>query len=169
MITTSPNVNDMQESTEADNERRFPVLLRSAWFGLNKSFRRRLVEHGLTPAQFIALRWLDESPPGNLSQRDLASLTASNANNVADLVSRMEIDGLINRVASKEDARIKMLHLAPKGKEAYAGARRTAVSLQTEILSGLSDSERETFLALLDRVAEELERLAAGTSCQNTS
>ena len=159
----------MQESGAVYSERRFPVLLRSAWFGLNKSFRRRLVEHGLTPAQFIALRWLAESPPGNLSQRDLASLTSSNANNVADLVSRMETDELISRAASNKDGRTKMLHLTRKGKEAYEGARRTAVALQTEILSGLSDSERETFLALLDRVAEELEDLAAVASSPKSS
>ena len=87
----------MKENEKPELERRFPVLLRSAWFGLNKTFRRRLKEHGLTPAQFISLRWLFESPPGTLSQIDLSKLTASNANNVADLVARMEEEGLLVR------------------------------------------------------------------------
>ena len=151
----------MQDSSDTHPQRRFPVLLRSAWFGLNKSFRRRLVKHGLTPAQFIALRWLSESPSSGLSQRDLARLTASNANNVADLVARMEKGGLVRRSVGKEDARTKMLCLTPAGMKAYDGARNTAVALQTEVLSELNDSERETFLELLERVAEELDHLAS--------
>ncbi|MFP6901891.1 MAG: MarR family transcriptional regulator, partial [Opitutales bacterium] len=153
------------QPNEPERERRFPVLLRSAWFGLNKTFRRRLKEHGLTPAQFISLRWLVESPRGTLSQMDLSRLTASNANNVADLVARMEDEGLLSRAAGKEDARVKMLFLTDLGRCAYERARVTAVTLQTEILSGLDHAERETFLELLERVGESLENLAAESSC----
>lgn len=150
----------MQDSRDNSPKRRFPVLLRSAWFGLNKSFRRRLVKHGLTPAQFIALRWLSESSSIGLSQRELAQLTSSNANNVADLVARMERDGLISRSVGKEDARIKKLCLTSTGVKAFEAARNTAVDLQTEVLTGLDDSEREEFLELLERVAVELDRMA---------
>ncbi|MBG31355.1 MAG: MarR family transcriptional regulator [Opitutae bacterium] len=154
----------MQDSSGNSQKRRFPVLLRSAWLGLNKSFRRRLVKHDLTPAQFIALRWLSESPSVELSQRDLAQLTSSNANNVADLVARMERDGLISRSVGKEDARIKKLCLTSTGLKAYETARNTAVDLQTEVLSELDDSEREEFLELLERVAMELDRMAENSS-----
>ena len=159
----------MQDSSDTHPQRRFPVLLRSAWFGLNKSFRRRLVKHGLTPAQFIALRWLLESPPGELSQSDLARLTASNANNVADLVVRMEQEGLLRRTVGKKDARVKMLFLTPKGRRVYDGARRIAIALQKEVLSGLEDDEREIFLGLLDRVADGLGVLAEESSAKNKS
>ena len=153
----------MKDSDGSISEKRFPVLLRSAWFGLNKSFRRRLVEYDLTPVQFIALRWLLENHPDGLSQRELARLTASNANNVTDLVVRMEQQGLLTRTVQKKDARVKMLVLTPKGRRIYDGARRTAVALQKEVLSGLEHEERETFLALLDRVASGLDVLAAET------
>jgi len=153
----------MQDPRDNSEKRRFPVLLRSAWFGLNKSFRRRLVKHGLTPAQFIALRWLSESPSIGLSQTELAKLTSSNANNVADLVARMERDGLISRSVGKEDARIKNLFLTPAGVKAYEAARDTAVGLQTEVLSELDDSEREEFLELLERVAVALDRMAVNS------
>ena len=153
---------DIEEPESAGGEKRFPVLLRSAWFGLNKSFRRLLVEHGLTPAQFIVLRWLSESSPGSLAQRDLAEMISSNPNNVASLVMRMEKEGWLLRKAGTEDARAKMLFLTSKGAQAYEGARRTAISLQTEMLAKLDDGERETFLALLDRVADRLDHLATG-------
>ncbi len=152
---------NMKKPESEGSEKRFPVLLRSAWFGLNKSFRRLLVEHGLTPAQFIVLRWLSESSPGSLAQRDLAEMISSNPNNVANLVMRMEKEGWLLRKAGADDARAKMLFLTSKGSKAYEGARRTAISLQTKAMEQLEDSERETFLALLSRVADRLDHLAA--------
>ncbi|MFP6855137.1 MAG: MarR family transcriptional regulator [Opitutales bacterium] len=150
-----------------NDEKRFPVLLRSAWLGLNKSFRRRLVEHGLTPAQFIALRWLMESHPSGISQSDLARLSSSNANNVADLVARMEAEGLLVRTKNETDGRLKVLSLTSKGRNIYNSARKTAVTLQQEVLSKLGDDERETFLALLDRVAEGLSDLSETPAVQS--
>ena len=151
---------DTEDPNQTSGEKRFPVLLRSAWFGLNKSFRRRLVEHGLTPVQFIVLRWLSESEPGSLTQKDLAQMISSNPNNVADLVARMEKEGWLRRKVGDGDARSKQLFLTSKGAVAYAGARGTATALQREVLAELDDAERETFLALLDRVAGQLDHLA---------
>ena len=87
----------MSKIQEQEEERRFPVLLRTAWFSLNKAFRERLRDTDLTPVQFTALRWLTEKEQGSLSQKDLAELTATNSNIVVDLVVRLEAIGWTGR------------------------------------------------------------------------
>ena len=146
---------------------RFPLLLRKAWFSLNQAFRERLSHTGLTPAQFTALRWLWESSPESLSQRELADLTASNPNNVADLVERLERKGRIRRERDVNDSRRKVLSLTNQGLEAYAEARGEALSLQEEVLGAVPADEREKFLALLARINENLSREAEASAASS--
>lgn len=139
---------------------RFPVLLRTTWFSLNKAFRDRLAETNLTPAQFTSLRCLADEHPRAISQRKLADLTSSNPNNVADLVERLESKGWIRREKDPGDSRRKTLCLTEAGRKTYAEARREALALQEEVLEVVPANEREDFLFTLGRINENLSKEA---------
>lgn len=147
----------MSKIREQEKERRFPILLRTAWFALNKAFRERLRDTELTPVQFTALRWLTEREQGSLSQKDLAELTATNSNNVADLVDRLEAKGWTRREKDNDDARRNILWLMEAGRETYERARSNALVLQREVMTAVSAEECEYFLSLLARVNENLD------------
>ena len=88
---------------ELTKEDRFPILLRGAWFGMNKAFRERIGSLGLTTSQYTILRNLSENP--GVSQDKLAKLIGGNKNNASSLVKRMTSSGLITRKPKKSDKR----------------------------------------------------------------
>jgi len=139
-----------------DDEYRFPVLLRTAWFSLNKSFRARLRETGLTPVQFTILRWISEHKKSSLSQADLAELTASNPNNIVDLVDRLETLELIERERDEGDSRRKIISLTPRGEAVYEHSRVLALELQIKSMSCFPKDQSSRLLDTLIRVNENL-------------
>jgi DNA-binding MarR family transcriptional regulator len=139
-----------------NEEHRFPVLLRTAWFSLNKSFRELLRETGLTPVQFTILRWLSEHKKSSLSQRDLAELTASNQNNIADLMDRLEALNLIERERDESDSRRKITSLTPRGETVYEHSRVLALELQMKAMSCFPKDQSNRLLDTLTRVNENL-------------
>jgi DNA-binding MarR family transcriptional regulator len=130
-----------------------PTLLRTAWFGLNQAFRRRIHRMGLTPDQFTLLRWVHESRVEQPTQRDLTALMASDANTIASLLKRMEHAGLVQRTTDPHDRRAKRIRLTARGRRAYEQAREVAVALQAEVLAALPADELARFLAQLEAVA----------------
>ena len=138
------------------DEHRFPVLLRTAWFSLNKSFRERLRATGLTPVQFTILRWLSERKKFSLSQSDLAKLTASNRSNIADLVNRLETLELIEREKDDDDSRRNMISLTKRGKELYDQSQVLAFQLQRETMDCFPTDKLNRLLDALVRVNENL-------------
>lgn len=133
-------------------QRRLPVLLRRAWFGLNQAFRRQIAAAGLTPGQFTTLRTLIER--GDLSQRELTEVMSSDPNTIASLLSRMEKLGWIKRETHERDRRANRLHVTAAGKRKFAEARPTAVDLQARVLAALPETEREKFLESLEQIAD---------------
>jgi DNA-binding MarR family transcriptional regulator len=138
--------------------RRLPPLLRRAWFGLNQAFRQRIAHLEITPDQYSLLRWIAEGDARGVSQRDLVTLLASDANTVASTLRRMEKIGLIEREEHDEDRRANRVRLKPAGKKKFAAAQKIAFDLQHEVLASLPAVRREKFLADLDVVASACQR-----------
>jgi len=132
-------------------DRRLPILLRRAWFGLNQTFRRRIADLGLTPGQFTVLRTLTEC--GDMSQRELTEVMRSDANTIASLLSRMEAAGWIKRETHERDRRSNRLDVTAKGIRKLETVRPIALELQEGILAALPTQEREQFLKSLERIA----------------
>src|SRR2546427_10874955 len=120
---------------DAPERRRLPSLLRRAWYGLNRAFRRRVAHLAITPDQFTVMRTLLENP--GLTQRELTQLMSSDPNTVASLLERMKTAGLVERQAHEKDRRARRLRLKASGRRKYEEAREIAIRLQTEILSAL--------------------------------
>lgn len=133
--------------------RRLPLLLRSAWYGLNQAFRRRIAHLDLTPDQYIVLRNLEEAGPAGITQSGLSANMTSDPNTVASLVTRMERSGLLRRRTDPKDRRARRLRLAPSGRKKFQSARTIALALQAEILAPLTPAESEDFLAVLEKIA----------------
>jgi DNA-binding MarR family transcriptional regulator len=134
--------------------RRLPILLRRAWFSLNQTFRRRIAHTGLTPDQYIVMRNLWEHSPTGLTQNALTRLMVSDPNTVAALLERMERSGWIARQRHETDRRAKRICLLPSGERKFKQVRKIALALQTEILSGLNEQQRDDFLHHLAIVAD---------------
>ena len=137
------------------HENRFPVLLRGAWFGMNKAFRNRIKELGITTSQYTLMRCLHESQDG-ISQDDLSKLISSNKNNVSSLVKRLIGLDLIGKEKDATDNRKSILSLTRKGEMLYLKARTEADSLRNEMVASFSPHKEQEFVDLLEQCFENL-------------
>lgn len=138
---------------DAPDRRRLPILLRHAWYGLNQAFRRRIAHTGVTPDQFTVLRTLLETQPEEVTQSEVTRLMASDPNTIASLLERMEQSGLLNRKQKPEDRRAYHISITEQGRHKYEEVRQIALALQSEILSGFPEQEREKILEALEQIA----------------
>ena len=143
-------------------QKRLPVLLRRAWYGLNQAFRQRIAHLGITPDQFSILRWLSEDDPAGITQRRLTDLMASDPNTITSTLSRMEKSGLLARRPHEADRRAHRVKILPKGEQTFDKARKIADELQAQVLAVIPKAKRAGFLeelaAIADACASELEK-----------
>lgn len=134
--------------------RRFAILLRRAWQGLNQSFRLRIEHLGITPFHFTILRWLSESDPLGVSQRELVELMASDPNTVSATLARMEEYGWIFRIPHERDRRAFRVRLSMAGRAKFESARPIALTHQENVIAALPPDARERFLDDLETIAD---------------
>jgi DNA-binding MarR family transcriptional regulator len=138
---------------DSPDRKRLPPLMRRSWYSLNQAFRRRLIHLKLTPDQFTVLRTLIESEEVGLPQCDISRRMSSDPNTIASLVERMEKLKLVSRSRKDGDRRVKLIRITPHGEQIYQKARDIAVALQSEVLSSLPASRRESFLNDLETIS----------------
>lgn len=139
---------------DSPDRRRLPPLLRGAWYGLNRAFRRRIANTGVTPDQFTVLRCLTESRPDDMTQSELSTAMSSDPNTIASLLERMEKNLLLIRIPHNLDRRAHRIQITPLGEIKYSKIRQLAIALQSDILKVLPEDERERFLEQLGKVAD---------------
>lgn len=110
-----------------------------------------LAEKGLTVRQFTVLAALHDRD--GQSQSELVDITGIDRSTLADMVSRMEKGGLVQRIKSVSDARAKAVSLTDMGKQAYAQAAPIIAEADTELLEELRKSRRTSLLGALAIVA----------------
>ena len=129
---------------------RFPVLLRGAWFGMNRVFRERLKNLGITTSQYTALRCLHENE--GINQSVLSKRISTNKNNCSALVNRLHKQELIQKEVIIDDRRNYNLNLTKKGKEIFSKADDIACDLQKEVLGELPLNAETALVSLLRKI-----------------
>ena len=167
MADRTDNLDYDELPIDSPERRRLPLLLRRAWYGLNKAFRRRISHAGATPDQFTVLRTLSESNPAGLTQSELTRSMSSDPNTVASLLERMEKNGWLERKPHETDRRANRILLLPAGKKKLTELRGIAANLQTSLLKVLPESKRELFLEELATIADACNAAAEEAARRN--
>lgn len=113
----------------------------------------------LTPVQFSALTILAHHP--GIDQASLAELIAYDRATIGGVVKRLEQKSLLRREPNKGDRRAFSLTLTAAGEALLGRSTPLVVSLQDDILAGLTPSERATLIQLCRKA---LQHAAAGTA-----
>lgn len=119
----------------------------------------RLVEAGanqrLTPSDLHFSEWgiirVLEENSSRMTQTMLAELWSVEPSAISRSLRRLEQKGYIIRVTG-EDRRAKYVLLTDKAKERFLIWENIAFNYRSELLACISDDEKETLLALLDRI-----------------
>lgn len=97
----------------------------------------------------------------SLSQKALAEYAAIEQATMANTLSRMEREGLIERRVDPADRRSQLISLTPSAMTNAKRVRETIFFVNAAALQDLEESERAVFLQLLKRVILSLERVSA--------
>ncbi|MDM0045627.1 MarR family transcriptional regulator [Variovorax dokdonensis] len=113
-------------------------------------FMQETESAAVTPVQFAVLNTLAEQP--GIDQRTLARLVSFDTSTIGGVIDRLEARGALTRNLSPDDRRVRLLHLTDDGRELLAAVTPTMTLAQERILEPLSASEKNQFMALMQRV-----------------
>ena len=115
-----------------------------------------LSEHNidLTKVQMILLTRLyyNDGQP----QNDLALLTNRDKASLARLLDTMERKGLVVRVPSREDKRIKLVHITKRGMELYESARPVMKDMIMKVQKDMSEEDINFMIQKLMQVQQNI-------------
>jgi len=106
----------------------------------------------ITPVQYAALVAVRDNP--GIDATRLSALVAFDRSTLGNVLERMETKGLILRTSDKQDKRVKILHLSPKGAATLKEVEPLARRAQERILGPLATADREIFMRMLSQLVE---------------
>ncbi len=115
-------------------------------------FMEECAELDLTPVQYAALVAVHEHP--GIDATRLSALIAFDRSTLGNVLERLEARKLVQRYASPDDKRVKLLRLSPAGLALLTRAKAPVARVQQRILEPLKPADRERFVMLLEQLAE---------------
>lgn len=113
-------------------------------------------EYDLTKGQYLYLVRICENP--GIIQEKLAEMIKVDRTTAARAISKLELNGFIEKKDDTLNKKIKKLFPTEKGKNVYPFIKRENDYSNTVALSGFSESEVETVFNLLQRVRKNVEK-----------
>lgn len=121
---------------------------------LRRDFNRRAQRLGLTQTQWQALALLSHNE--GINQAALAELLEVQPITIGRLIDRLEATGWVERRNHPTDRRAITLYLTPKAEPILNEMWKLAEETRDLALEGVSESEREQVMAVLQRVKDNL-------------
>lgn len=107
---------------------------------------------GYSITQMAAVMFVDNNP--GCMQKDVVNGLGLKKSAVTSLLTRIEANGLINRIASEEDARVVNLFTTQDGKEKSAKALPLIAELNQQLTDGFNEEEIAVIARFLNQVRE---------------
>jgi len=98
------------------------------------------------------------------TQRDLARFAKVEQPPMAQMLARMERDGLIERTRDPDDGRSSRIVLTKTAQQRMPEATTTLFQGNREAMTGFTDAEAAQLVDLLTRLIENLDRIASADS-----
>ncbi|MGY3036818.1 DNA-binding MarR family transcriptional regulator [Bradyrhizobium sp. USDA 4354] len=124
-------------------------ILRQVWQRHSSIFARDIGTN-LTPTQWAALSKLAET--GACSQNQLGRLTAMDVATIKGVIDRLTARGLTETSQDPEDGRRLLVSLTRAGQQLAEKLAPNALAITRETLAPLEAKERETLMALLNKL-----------------
>ncbi|MFM9370027.1 MarR family winged helix-turn-helix transcriptional regulator [Streptomyces sp. Da 82-17] len=116
-----------------------------------------VVSEDVTSPQFAVLNALVEE--AGLDQRTVGERVRLDRSTVAEVIRRLVDRGLLDKVRDPKDGRRSVLHATDEGHRVHRRLAPRTTRMNQLFLAPLNAEEQETFLGLLQRVADAAEGL----------
>lgn len=139
---------------------REPEELVGFWINLvSRAIVRALDEHlrpfGFAMSHLPVLRALAQG--GALSQKELARVARVEQQTMAELLTRMERAGLVEREQNPDDKRGTLTSLSRTARSRFPKAAEALHEGERRAMAGFSDDEKALFIRFLQRVMKNLD------------
>ena len=115
-------------------------------------------EYNVTPVQCSLIGYIfAKSKEGNVYAKDIESKFNMRRATVAEILSLMEKNGLIERNCMSEDARLKAITLTDKSLDIKNSIEKEIKKVEKDLRKGLTDEELDNFIDILDKMSKNLE------------
>jgi DNA-binding MarR family transcriptional regulator len=104
-----------------------------------------LKPHGITFARYEVLVLLSFSKTGRLPLSKIGERLMVHPTSVTNAMDRLEAQGLVKRVADKDDRRRTLAELTPQGEEVLADATRQIMAIDFAINGMAADQQDEAY------------------------
>jgi MarR family transcriptional regulator for hemolysin len=121
---------------------------------MKRRFEDGARSQGLTLPQWRTLGQIALSE--RATQATLAAAIDANPMTMSGILDRLEKRGLVLRAVDPNDSRAKVATLTPEGEALYHKARALGLSTYETALEGVSPADRETVMACLSRMRDNL-------------
>ncbi|MGN1001318.1 MAG: MarR family winged helix-turn-helix transcriptional regulator [Oscillospiraceae bacterium] len=123
---------------------------------LQRDSNNALRSQGLTIAQVTVLLHLNEAPDRALPLKELEKRLHVAQSTAAGIILRLEQKGLAEGFGSPEDKRVKMVRITRAGMDCCRESELRMREAEEGLLSGLTETERTIFNALLKKVSDNM-------------
>ncbi len=125
--------------------------------GFARSLQQRAARLGFSPGQFPIL--LELWSEDGLTQKQLLERVDIEQATMANTLSRMERDGLVERRPHPSDKRAQLIFLTSKAAAMQAEAIEAAMAADTDLFKDFRQFERELLLEYIRRILENARQL----------
>ena len=119
---------------------------------LNRKLDRALSLHGINFTEFTALKQLHGAPHEQMRRIDLAQRIGLSASGVTRLLGPMEKIGLVAKLASERDARVRLVTLTEAGQRVLAEAETSFTHFANDTLHAFTAKERNELARLIGKL-----------------
>ncbi|QQK80976.1 MarR family transcriptional regulator [Salicibibacter cibi] len=141
---------------EAERVEQIEKSLRRISYMVKQQGREILNHFPITPPQFIALQYLQES--GDLTIGELSTKMYLAFSTITDLVDRLESNGMVERVKDQLDRRVVRVHILNHGKEIIREVIQKRQGYLSYILANFSVAEIDQLQQTLTSLHAEMEK-----------
>ena len=131
------------------------ALIKKIHDEIEKQANALLRQQDLTLSQMNVLMELEAIPDHRLTLKELEGLLHVAQSTAAGIVVRLEQKGFVKSFTDENDRRVKKVAITPSGMECCKNAVSDVGRMETQLLSGLTEAEREQFRHLLEKVFKE--------------
>ena len=113
-------------------------------------FTSEMGDIGLTPIQWSALLTTMKKP--GIDQITLSREIFIDPSTIAGVLDRLETRGLLQRVVSPDDRRVRLLYVTDEGQDVLAAANEVVLGTQEWLMEPLASPDRAKLMELMLRV-----------------
>lgn len=132
------------------------ILIKQINDELRKTSNNAMRVQNMTMAQLGALMELNCAPGQQLFLKELEQKLHVAQSTAAGIIVRLEQKGFVESLGNAADRRVKLVRITQAGIQCINIAEQEMMRSEDRLLSGLTETEREIFYTLLQKVCHSL-------------